>query len=161
MVQDFVNTLDEIFLYQHVNKPTRHRLGEKSNILDLVITNEEGIVSDIDHLPGLGKNDHACLLFNVNCQKKKDEINVKRYNVFKDNYTEIEKILEDIDWATLLKGGGGINNAYNAFSEGIQEAVKGNIPLKRNSSRKKYIYDCRHFETKDFKTQSMEQIETN
>ena len=93
-LQDFINTLHESFLYQHVKKPTRHRLGEKSNILDLVITNEEGIVSDIEHLPGLGKSDHECLLFNINCMKRTDKTNVKHYNVFKAKYTVIEKNLD-------------------------------------------------------------------
>ena len=73
----------------------RHRLGEKSNILDLVITNEKGIVSDIEHLPGSGKSDNEWLLFNINCKKRTDDTNVKRCNVFKAKYTEIEKNLED------------------------------------------------------------------
>ena len=35
-LQEFINVLHDNFLYQHVRQPTRHRLGENSNILDLV-----------------------------------------------------------------------------------------------------------------------------
>ena len=38
-LQDFINVLHDNFLYQHVHQPTRRRLGENSNILDLVFSN--------------------------------------------------------------------------------------------------------------------------
>ena len=43
------------FLYQHVTQPTRYRIGETPNLLDLIITNEEGLISSLEHFPGLGK----------------------------------------------------------------------------------------------------------
>ena len=89
-LQDVINNLHENFLYQHVKKPTRHRLGEKSNILDLVITNEERI----------GKSDHECLLSNINCKKRRDETSVKRL---------LRLLRHQLD--TVIKGD--INNVYN------------------------------------------------
>ena len=44
--QQFLDTLQDLFLYQHINLPTRYRHGQVSNTLDLVITNEEHM---IDH----------------------------------------------------------------------------------------------------------------
>ena len=49
---EFVNTVQNCFLYQQVKQPTRFRSGETSNVLDLIFTNEEGLISEIDHLPG-------------------------------------------------------------------------------------------------------------
>ena len=61
----FVNTIHDCFLFQHVKQPTRYREGETSNILDLILTNEEGMIDTIDHYPGLGKRDHECLVFDL------------------------------------------------------------------------------------------------
>ena len=70
----FVNTIHDCFLFQHVKQPTRYR-GETSNILDLILTNEEGMIDTIDHYPGLGKSDHECLVFNLKCSKELYESN--------------------------------------------------------------------------------------
>ena len=40
---DFINTLQDCFFYQHVTEPTRHRDNETSNLLDLILSSEEGI----------------------------------------------------------------------------------------------------------------------
>ena len=53
-IQTFIDTLNDLFLYQHVTEPTRYRAGSTPHILDLVISNEEGMVQDISYDPGLG-----------------------------------------------------------------------------------------------------------
>jgi len=58
-----------MYLFQHVQEPTRHR-NSNSSLLDLVFTNEEGMISDIKHLPGLGLSDHICLQFALTCYGK-------------------------------------------------------------------------------------------
>ena len=66
---NFLNDFQSCFLYQHVRKSSQYRLGETPNLLDLVITNEEGMIPLIEHHPGLGKSDHDCLLFDLKCSK--------------------------------------------------------------------------------------------
>ena len=43
----FLHSIQDSLLYQHVTQPTRHRLGESPNTLDLIITNEEGMINKI------------------------------------------------------------------------------------------------------------------
>ena len=50
-IQTFIDTLNDLFLYQHVTKPTRYQAGSTPHILDLVISNEEGMVQDIFYHP--------------------------------------------------------------------------------------------------------------
>ena len=45
MDNEFIVCLREAFLLQMVDKPTRIRLGQMGNILDLVLVNEEQLVS--------------------------------------------------------------------------------------------------------------------
>ncbi|KAK3770271.1 hypothetical protein RRG08_029927 [Elysia crispata] len=51
----FLNATKDAFLIQHQTVPTRHREGEKSNILDLVFSNAEDLVQDITVAPAIGK----------------------------------------------------------------------------------------------------------
>ena len=45
--EQFVTTVMENFLQQHVNQPTRVREGQRDSLLDLVLTRDENIISDI------------------------------------------------------------------------------------------------------------------
>ena len=45
--QQFLDTPQDQFLYQHVTLPTRYRHGQLSNTLDLVKTNKEHMIDDI------------------------------------------------------------------------------------------------------------------
>ena len=63
----FIENIRDNFLFQHITKPTRGRLGNKSNILDLSFTNEEGMIEYVTYESPLGKSDHAVLLINHRC----------------------------------------------------------------------------------------------
>ena len=43
----FRETLRDMYLYQHVNEPTHYRAQQHPNTLDLIITNEEGMVDNL------------------------------------------------------------------------------------------------------------------
>ena len=65
--RDAENSLSNLFLemvedqnwFQHVKNSTRFR-GSQNSCLDLILTNEEYMVSDVQELPPLGKSDHVC-----------------------------------------------------------------------------------------------------
>ena len=59
----FLEGIQDAYFYQYVTLPTRGRLGNKPSIMDLVLTNEEGMVSDLELWSPLGKSDHSCLSF--------------------------------------------------------------------------------------------------
>ena len=64
---DFITTLQDCFLYQHVTEPTRYRPNQAPSLLDFIISNEEDLISNLQYQPGLWKSDHLCLLFSINC----------------------------------------------------------------------------------------------
>ena len=51
---DFVECIRDAYLIQKVNKPTRDRENQKSNILDLILVNDDNFSSDVDHLDPFG-----------------------------------------------------------------------------------------------------------
>ena len=52
---------------QHVKTETRFRMGQKSSLLDLVITNESGMVENLQILSPIGKSDHGLIFFGFVC----------------------------------------------------------------------------------------------
>ena len=56
----FMEGIRDYFLHQHVTDPTHHRPNQEANILDLVLTNEEGMVSQLDHKAPVGKKTSLC-----------------------------------------------------------------------------------------------------
>ena len=45
-----IDSINDAFLTQMVKKPSRHREGQKSNLLDLIKVNYDQMISDITHL---------------------------------------------------------------------------------------------------------------
>ena len=45
----FINTVQDCFLHQHVTENTRFRLGEEPSLLDLIFTNEEGLICNLEY----------------------------------------------------------------------------------------------------------------
>ena len=60
--------------------------NEASNLLDLILTSEEGMVHNLNYHPPLGESDHVCLTFTLfYCQQ--DYQFQPEYNVFKTRNT--------------------------------------------------------------------------
>ena len=100
-LEEFIDTLQECFLFQHVTEPTRYRENEASNLLDLILSSEEGMVKDLSYHPPLGQSDHICLRFKVQHYQKNGAFRPKR-NVFKSEYSRIKDELMENDWLTVL-----------------------------------------------------------
>ena len=61
----FIDCLQHTYLHQHVTQPTRFRKGQRPTFDDLILTTDEGDVSDIAYSPGIGKSDHIKLQFHL------------------------------------------------------------------------------------------------
>jgi hypothetical protein len=65
--QKFFDVIQDTFLYQHVNFPTRFRGDDEPSLLDLVFTNEEHMVDNIYSVAPLGKSDHVGVVWTYQC----------------------------------------------------------------------------------------------
>lgn len=59
----FIESIRDCFLYQHVISPTRGRGSDNPSVIDLVLTSEEEIISELNINPPLGKSDHSVIDF--------------------------------------------------------------------------------------------------
>lgn len=132
----FIEKIMDNFLYQHVNKPTRYRGEETPNILDLVFTNEAGMIDSIDHCSPLGNSDHEILEFNlmystpILTDMKKD----KKMCYFKGDYDTINSELTQIEWENILATGG-INDLWDRFVDSLSNSCRKNIPVYKSKPK--------------------------
>jgi len=88
---------EEEDLHQHVTYPTRARANQCPGILDLVLTNEENMLSDLQFMAPLGKSDHAVLLFELKCYTVLEEVTVIRRQYHKGDFQKLRNKLS-INW---------------------------------------------------------------
>lgn len=91
----FVNCINDNFLHQLVETPTR---GEK--ILDLILCKDETIVENVR--VGEPFSDHRIIRFNLYVDKK-DDIKVLRHDYFKADYNEIRDCIKSYNWSNSIE----------------------------------------------------------
>ena len=102
----FVESVRDSYFVQHVTKPTRIRTGNEPSVLDLIFTNEEDMVSELDYLSSIGKSDHLLISFNFNCYTTSEFEGSKKvkYNYHKGDYQSINADLSRIDLDEEFQG---------------------------------------------------------
>jgi hypothetical protein len=84
------NVLKIIFLFQHIKEPTRFREGQSPTLDDLILTNEEAMIDNIEVGTPLGKSDHAVLTFDFLCAATLEIQAAKRLNYNKADFESMQ-----------------------------------------------------------------------
>jgi len=125
-----IESFRDNYLYQHVRNYTRGRGTNRPNLLDLVLTNEEGMVSKLQHESPLGKSDHGMIVFEYNSYTINEINSYRRYYYDRGSYPAMNEEL-DIDWSELLNPhGDDPEKQWNIFTEMINAARDRHIPNK-------------------------------
>ncbi|XP_066292857.1 uncharacterized protein [Branchiostoma lanceolatum] len=131
--------MHENLLYQHVFKPTRYRVGESPNILDLVLTNEDGMVEKIEYLPGIGLSDHIRIQFETKLYTDRRDSLKPRLNLYRGDYANMVADLSGTDWDSRLENRS-FDEAYSVFKDILQASIDLHIPNTRKKACKKNLY---------------------
>ena len=89
--QQVINKLNDLFLFQHVNEPTRYRQNQTP---DLVITNEEQMINEILYQPGLGLSDHV---FEYLCYVERSNRSVPKFNLYCADFIKLNSLISSVD----------------------------------------------------------------
>jgi hypothetical protein len=134
---NLIDCLQNNFLYQAVNCHTRFREGQKPSLLDLIITNEEGMAKDVEARCALGKSDHVVLSFSLQCyMEENSEIEKERFLFNKGDYESFEKDLNSDKWEEEMSNMNA-NNCWKLFANKIYEAMEVNIPKTKPRQERK------------------------
>ena len=108
------------------------RHGQEPSVLDLVLTNEEGMIGNIEYGNPLGKSDHLVLTFEFKCYTKQNtkEKNIQIYA--KGKYDLMREELKKVNWeAVLQEKQADVNKQWDYIKERILEAANKYIPKRR------------------------------
>ena len=103
VITPFIDTIQSCYLYQHIFQPARFREGNEPGLLDLIFSNEEGMVFNLTHKAGLGDSDHICIYFVLNCYHEDKNTGQVR-NCFESDYATIRERLSHVNWTSELRG---------------------------------------------------------
>ena len=92
----FIECIRDCFLFQHVCEPTRKRGSDKPSTLDLLFTNEEHMIQNLEINSPVGNSDHAVLNFDFMYKSDYRPPKLKIYYQ-KGDYEKMKDLL-NIDW---------------------------------------------------------------
>ena len=158
----FIKCLQDHFLEQIINTPTRHREKQKSNILDLVFTLDKNDINNVRHLDPLGKSDHEVLAIELNLPKPNPPGKKTKLDFSKMDTEGFRQYLSECKWDQLdtLNCQESIDKVYNILNVGIDKFVplktvkasKSKQPWLNSSchknAKKKYLLYKRFLQTK-------------
>ena len=126
--------IDDAFLIQIVNKPTRRREGQNPTLDDWVLISDDGLASNVEHEDPLGKSDHEVLTFNLNITiNKMKEDNKYSFNLNKGNYDKMREVLRDYDWDCIVDDD--IDEMWNKLKEVISGEMLKCIPKAKSKNK--------------------------
>ena len=131
----FIDSINDAFLVQMVTKPTRHREGQQSNLLDLVLVNDDQMISDITHFTKLGKSDHDVLLFDLYIPKENPKIedHKEEFMYKKGNYKKMNEEAHSLDWSYIIELS--VEDQLAAIKDKLFQLIKENVPKKKKNTR--------------------------
>jgi hypothetical protein len=101
--ENFVESIRDSYLLQHVMENIRMRENCEPNTLDLILTNDENMIEELNYTIPLGNSDHCSLEFMLKCYCEEKSCKTERWNYFKGDYTKMNTFLQ-CDWNDILKG---------------------------------------------------------
>ena len=90
--ENFLNIVQDCFLIQHVLTPTRG-----NNILDLVLSTEEGMVEDLNICGQLANSDHNMIMYKLVCKTISSTNSCLRLDYSKGDYAKLTNLLNSVD----------------------------------------------------------------
>ena len=131
----FLECTRDCFLTQHVTFPTHMRGQQAANILDLVFSNEDGMVCNLKAESPLGKSHHSTLLFRFMCYTDCKAQRVKTLNLNKGNYSAFKDKIGSYDWSADL-GTKNCVDSWNIVSDRIKIGITEFIPVHSQEKNK-------------------------
>lgn len=130
--RDFLKLIQDCFLFQHVNKPTR---GD--NILDLILSSEENIVEGVQIWEHLGKSDHSMVNWKLVVDLPHYVNNKVLRNFNMANYKLINEYLSKINWDSVLNGFN-VEEQWKIFCNIVNKLVGMYVPINRAKPSKPF-----------------------
>ena len=128
--RDFLAAIVERGMEQHVEEAT-HLNG---NILDLILTDGEGMISGVQMMGRLGKSDHEAIMFHMSIDAEKTTVQRPYLDYRRADYDQMRKALASEKWDDL--GEMDVNGMWGRIKSKMQSLMREYAPTKRPKKRK-------------------------
>ncbi|GAB0182061.1 mitochondrial enolase superfamily member 1 [Grus japonensis] len=125
----FLECVDDNFLLQVIEEPMR-----RGAMLDLILTNKEGLVGDIKLKGNLGCSDHKMVEFRIIRAARRACSKLTTLGFRRADFGLFRDLLGRIPWDKALKGRG-TQDSWLIFRGHLLQAQERCIPTKRKSSK--------------------------
>ncbi|GAB0202575.1 mitochondrial enolase superfamily member 1 [Grus japonensis] len=125
----FLECVDDNFLLQVTEEPTR-----RGAMLDLVLTNKEGLVGDVKLKGSLGCSDHEMVEFRILRAARRVCSKLTTLDLRRADFGLFRDLLGRIPWDKALEGRGA-QDSWLIFKGHLLQAQEQCIPTKRKSSK--------------------------
>ena len=130
----FHKVANDHFLQQLITEPTHFRAQQSANVLDLLFTNNEELISGIRYLPPLGNSHHVVTNFNIHFNQTKSAEHPKphilKYAMNKGNYPDMKSEFGSIDWKSRLNEELSVEESWHMIESKIIELKDKYIPKR-------------------------------
>ena len=126
----FIRCLDNNYLSQVVNKPSRNR-----NFLDLIICSDENLVRNLSVDEPFESSDHQMIRFKLLSKASNKTKNIKIYEYFKADYNEIREHIRHCGW-DALNSSDDINEIWSKVKTDLLEVRNKFIKIKGKQKAK-------------------------
>ena len=132
---ELIECIRDAHLTQMVSNPTRRREGQRSNILNLILVNEEQFISNIEHCSPIAKSDHEVLLFTLytTVENSNEQALEVRYDLNKSKYHAMRESIAEIDWIEILQCTFNVDQCWKIIKGVIVEKMEKYIPTVKMS----------------------------
>jgi len=132
----FLETTQDLLLFQHVTEPTRVREGQEPSTLDYVFTDSDNLVEEIQYRDPLGKSDHVTLIWDLLIETAKPASNQLKFNYCKGDYKSITDQLCEVNWKETFRNRS-VDQMWTIFRRVIKTLTEEHIPLKEEFRKRK------------------------
>lgn len=124
----FMEFFRDSFLHQHVKSPTHYRGDQNPTLIDLVMSSEENMVTNLTHEAPIGKSHHHVLKFDFVCSTTASNINKgQRYNYRMADFDKLRKCVENSKLMNKIQDKN-LTEVWNSIKETIETATEECVP---------------------------------
>ena len=137
----FIEAVRDGYLHQHIHQHTRIRGDDDPSLIDLLFTNEEGMIDEVEIQSPLGKSDHAMIQFKFNCYNVLSQNSPAKFMFNRGNYDNLKTELSRVNWDDLIRPGDSVNNQWLLFASTVMDAMNTHIPkfTPKQGTKRKYL----------------------
>ena len=121
----FLETITDKFLTQHVDMAT-HNSG---NLLDLILSSEDNLVSDVEDCGKIGKSDHVMIKYKVHMDAMRSGRAKASRNFRRARCDEMRSSMRK-DWKNTMAGKN-VNETWAVLKESIEASIDEYVPMRK------------------------------